>query len=220
MGDFTEPSPFFRFLAAVSRPVMYGPFRRRAFGLQNVPPAGGFVLAANHTSTLDAWPLALPLYPRQVHYMAKAELYKPLLRPILERGGAFPVHRGEHDAEAFKTAVRLARAGGVIAMFPEGTRRRKGLRKKHEARPHPGAARIALAAGVPLVPAAVGGTDRLTRLGPLRVAYGRPIDMDGVGPRREAAGIATERLMDEIAKLEAKLGEAPGPGRPAPRNVG
>jgi 1-acyl-sn-glycerol-3-phosphate acyltransferase len=92
-------------------------------------------------------------------------------------------------------------------MFPEGTRRVKGLRKKHAATPRPGAARIALAAGVPLVPAAIAGTDRLSRLGPVRVAYGPPIDMAALDgrTRRETAVAATERLMEEISALEASL---------------
>jgi 1-acyl-sn-glycerol-3-phosphate acyltransferase len=92
-------------------------------------------------------------------------------------------------------------------MFPEGTRREKGLVKKHVARPRSGAARIALEAGVPLVPCAVAGTDRLSRLGPLRVAYGQPIDIDDlrVGDLRPSSQEATERLMTRIAELEASL---------------
>src|SRR4029453_9900470 len=79
--------------------------------------------------------------------------------------GAFPVRRGQADAEAIATATQLVRDGHVVVMFPEGTRRKKGLRKKYEARAHTGAARIALDAGVPLVPAGVVGTDRLGRAG-------------------------------------------------------
>jgi 1-acyl-sn-glycerol-3-phosphate acyltransferase len=92
-------------------------------------------------------------------------------------------------------------------MFPEGTRRAKGLRKKHEARPRSGAARIALEAGVPLVPAGISGTDRLARLAPLRVAYGPAIPLDDLQghERREAAQQATERLMTAIAELEASV---------------
>ena len=207
MGDFRRASPFFSLLVTVSRPVVRGLFRLRASGLEHLPRAGGFVVASNHVSNLDPWPLGLPLYPRQIHYMAKAELYRnPVLRWVLEKAESFPVRRGERDAEAFKTAVRLAREGGVIAMFPEGTRRAKGLRKKHRPEPRAGAARIALAAGVPLVPAAIAGTDRLSRLGPVRVAYGPPIEMDGLaGTRRGAAKEATERLMREITRLEATL---------------
>jgi 1-acyl-sn-glycerol-3-phosphate acyltransferase len=94
-----------------------------------------------------------------------------------------------------------------MAMFPEGTRRRKGLRKKHEPRPHSGAVRIARAAGVPLVPAAIRGMDRLARLGPVRVLFGPPVplaDLDGLDPR-EAAREGTRRLWAEIQRLEAEL---------------
>ena len=88
-------------------------------------------------------------------------------------------------------------------MFPEGTRRKKGLRKKHEARAHTGAARIALDANVPLVPAGIVGTDRLGRLAQLRVAYGPPIPLDDLAGRDDAAQVATERLMAAIGELEA-----------------
>jgi 1-acyl-sn-glycerol-3-phosphate acyltransferase len=92
-------------------------------------------------------------------------------------------------------------------MFPEGTRRTKGLVKRHEARPRSGAARIALEAGVPLVPAAVRGTDKLTRLGALRVAYGEPVPIDDLRGREvgEAAREATSRLMERILELESSL---------------
>src|ERR687894_1608794 len=129
--------------------------RLRATGLENLPPEGGFVLAANHISNLDPWPLGLPLFPRRfLRFMAKSELYWWPLRYVLDGGGAFPVRRGQNDIEAIQTAVELVRAGHVVAMFPEGTRQRKGLVKKHQPRAHSGAARIAIDAGAPLVPAA------------------------------------------------------------------
>jgi 1-acyl-sn-glycerol-3-phosphate acyltransferase len=206
MGDFRRASTFFTMLVQLSRPFMRFPFRLRATGLEHIPAEGGFVLASNHLSNLDPWPVGVPLFPRQVHYMAKSELYRnPVLRLILERAGAFPVRRGERDPQSFKTAVAHARAGGVVAMFPEGTRRAKGLRKRHVAARHAGAARIALAAGVPLVPAAVKGTDQLRRLGPVRVSYGPPIDLQTNGARRVAAKDATERLMAAISELEDTL---------------
>ena len=81
------------------------------------------------------------------------------------------------------------------------------MRKKHEARWRSGAARIALEAGVPLVPAGIAGTDRLARLGPLRVAYGVPIELDDLLalPADEAAAVATERLRDAVLELERSL---------------
>src|SRR5919204_2016777 len=157
-------APVYLFIGLVSWPFVRGLYRLRAEGIEHLPE-GGFVLAANHTSNFDPWPLGLPLLPhRQLRFMAKAELFNPILGPILRAGGTFKVRRGEGDVEAMRTAVELVRSGEIVVMFPEGTRREKGLRKRHVARPHSGAARIALAAGAPLVPAAIAGTDRLSRL--------------------------------------------------------
>jgi 1-acyl-sn-glycerol-3-phosphate acyltransferase len=203
-----RPPPLYRVVAAVSRPVLYGLFRLRAKGTENVPASGGYVLACNHLSNFDPWPLGMPLYPeRWLRFMAKAELYWWPATYVLDAAGAFPVHRERADIEAIETAVRLAREGNVVVMFPEGTRRRKGLVKKHEARARSGAARIALMAGVPLVPAAVAGTDQLLSLGPLRVAFGEPIELEDVerGDLRRASQEATGRLMASITELEASL---------------
>jgi 1-acyl-sn-glycerol-3-phosphate acyltransferase len=202
-----RPSPLYLAIGLLSWPVVKGLFRLRAQGLEHLP-AGGYVLAANHVSNLDPWPLGLPLFPRRyLRFMGKSELFWTPLKQIIQAGGAFPVRRGERDLEAIDTAIQLVRDGHVVVMFPEGTRQKKGLRKKHEPRAHTGAARIALGAGAPLVPAAVAGTDRLSRLGPLRVAYGPPLDLsdlDGQDPR-EAAQQATDRLMAEIARLRETL---------------
>lgn len=192
----------------MSRPVLYGLFRLRARGQENVPASGGCVLACNHLSNFDPWPLGMPLWPsRWLRFMAKSELYWWPLRLVLNAAGAFKVRRGTGDREAFETAVRLARDGQVVVMFPEGTRRKKGMVKKHQARPRSGAARIALEAGVPLIPAAVAGTDSLLSFGPLRVAYGPAIDTDDLAPDdlRRSAHTATERLMTQITELEASL---------------
>ena len=198
-------SPLYLFAGAVSWPVVKGVFRLRTRGLEHIPE-GGFVLAANHTSNFDPWPLGIPFLPRrQLRFMAKSELFNPVLAPFLRAGGAFKVRRGQGDVEAMRIAAELARSGEIVVMFPEGTRRKKGLRKRFEARPHTGAARIALSAGVPLVPAAIVGTDRLSRLGPLRVTFGPPLDLsdlEGIDVKT-AAVAATERLMGAIEALKA-----------------
>jgi len=204
-----RPPGIYRVVAAVSRPILYGLFRLRAQGVENVPASGGYVLACNHLSNFDPWPLGMPLYPGHwLRFMAKAELYWWPATYILDAAGAFPVNRGRADVVAVQTAIRLAQEGNVVVMFPEGTRRKKGLVKKHQARGRTGAARIALEAGVPLVPAAVGGTDRLLALGPLRIAYGAPIEVEDLlaaGDMRHASQVATDRLMATIAELEASL---------------
>jgi 1-acyl-sn-glycerol-3-phosphate acyltransferase len=203
-----RPSPFYVLVGALSWPLLYGFYRLRAEGRENLPRDGGYVLAANHTSNLDPWPLGLPLWPKRfLRFMAKSELYWWPLGPIISVAGAFPVRRGERDVEAIATAVELAREGNVVAMFPHGTRQRKGLVKRFQPKAHTGAARIALEAGVPLVPAAISGTDRLLRLGPVRVRYGKPIPLDDLASTEpsEAARIATDRLMAEIERLGDEL---------------
>jgi 1-acyl-sn-glycerol-3-phosphate acyltransferase len=204
-----RPPLAYQFVAVLSWPVLYGLFRLRARGHWNLPVTGGYVLACNHVSSLDPWPLGLPLWPRRwLRFMAKSELYWWPLSLVLNGAGAFKIRRGLGDREAIETAIALAREGHVVAMFPEGTRRAKGLVKKHEPRPRSGAARIALEAGVPLVPAAVAGTDRLLKLGPLRIVYGPPIEMDDLRASDDTRGAsqeATRRLMARIAELESAL---------------
>jgi 1-acyl-sn-glycerol-3-phosphate acyltransferase len=208
MAPPPRPSAVYAVIAVLSWPVVRLLYRLRTRGREHLPVSGGFVLAANHNSSFDPWPLGLPLFPRRyLRFMAKSELFWPPLSWIARGGGAFPVRRGEQDTAAIDTAVRLVRDGHVVVMFPEGTRRMKGLRKKHEARARTGAARIALEAEAPLVPAGITGTDRLLRLAPLRVAYGPPVAIDDLrgGEVRHVAQEATDRLMAAIDELEESL---------------
>lgn len=200
-----RPSWLYSLVAVLSWPVLKVAFRLRATGREHVPD-GGCVVAANHWSNFDPWPLGVPLFPRRfLRFMAKKELFWPPLGWIVRAGGGFRVDRGKRDQQAIDTAIALCREGHAVVMFPEGTRRSKGLRKRHEARWHTGAARIALEAGVPLVPAGISGTERLGRLGPVRVAYGAAIEVADLAEldAGEAAQVATDRLRGAIAALEA-----------------
>jgi 1-acyl-sn-glycerol-3-phosphate acyltransferase len=201
------PTPTYNLVAVLSWPLMHGLFRLDARGVENIPADGGFVLAANHVSNFDPWPLGMPLWPkRQLYFMAKVELFKPPLAQFLRAGGAFPVRRGERDIESFEHAVEICRRGDAVAMFPEGTRQSKGLRKRFQARPRTGSARIALTARVPLVPAAIDGTDRLARIPKLRVAFGEPIRVDELGEASvQTYQEATEQLMAQIHELHGSL---------------
>ncbi len=194
------PSLAYSLVAGLSWPIAKLLFRYRAYGHENLPSEGGYVIAAGHVSNLDPWPLGLGLWPRRfLRFMAKSELFWFPLGPVIAACGAFRVHRGRADREAIATAVELAKEGHVIAMFPEGTRRRKGLRKKHRAEAHSGAARIAIEAGVPLVPAGIKGTNGLRRLERWRVRYGSPVEVS------DSAAETTKRLMAAIHELEESL---------------
>ena len=104
-------APLYLFIGLVSWPVVMGLYRLRVQGLEHLPE-GGFVLAANHTSNFDPWPLAMPLWPRRfLRFMAKSELYWWPLGRVITAGGGFPVRRGERDVEAMqRPSTWLARA--------------------------------------------------------------------------------------------------------------
>jgi 1-acyl-sn-glycerol-3-phosphate acyltransferase len=198
--------PFYTFVVVLSWPVVGLLYRLRVRGREHLPE-GGFVLASNHLSNFDPWPLATSLFPkRELRFMAKSELFEnALLGALLKGVGAFRVQRGQADTEAMRTSLAILRDGGVLAMFPQGTRSKKGRRRKLAPKPHPGAARIALQAGVPIIPVAIKGTDRLLALGPFRVTFGPAIpmnDLRGSG-RKDAAEVVTQRLFEAIARLES-----------------
>lgn len=203
-----RPSRPYLVIGGLSYPVLRILYRLRCQGVERLPAEGGYVLAANHCSSLDPWPLGMALYPRRyLRFMAKSELFWFPLGPFISACGAFPVRRGQRDQDAVDTAVRLCREGHVVVMFPEGTRRAKGLRKRHEARWRSGAARIALEAGVPLVPAGISGTAELTRLGAVRVAFGDAVSLGDLANMSvdDAAQVATDRLRVAVTALEASL---------------
>lgn len=208
MPPTPRPSWLYLLIGALSYPILRILGRLRWEGAERLPETGGYVLAANHLSNFDPWFVGMPLFPRRyLRFMAKSELFWFPLGAFITACGAFRVRRGQQDQEAVDTALRLCREGNIVVMFPEGTRREKGLRKRREARWRTGAARIALEAGVPLIPAGIHGSGRLLRFGRLRVAFGDPIvldDLAGMAPD-EAAQIATERLRDAITGLEETL---------------
>ena len=181
-------------------------YRPRVRGRHRLPD-GGFVLCANQLSNMDTVALPISLLPRPVRAMGKAELWKPVLGPLLTALGGFPVRRGRVDTGAIEIAVAEARAGHAVLVFPEGTRRSKGLHKTREPKPHEGPALIALLAGVPVVPAAIRGTEALTRLRRWRIDYGEPIDTTAFAalPRREARRELTRVVWERISELEAQL---------------
>ena len=134
-------------------------------GLENLPQNGPCILAANHLSNLDVFPMQLAL-PRPLFFMAKAELFSNyLLSWLIRQLGAFPVHRGASDQWAIIHSHKILDKGLVLAMFPEGSRSRgKGLSVAKT-----GAARLAIEKNIPLIPVAIFGSQNLFKNIPHRV---------------------------------------------------
>lgn len=182
-------------------------FGFRVTGTENVPEAGPVIIVANHAAAMD--PIALGCAcPRQISFMAKAELFENLMLGAFLRGlHAFPVKRGKVDREAYRQSMDILKAGGVLGMFPEGTRSATGELQNA----HPGAAHFAVQTGTPVLPAAIVGTNPEHRKGMkgfrepmVRVVFGEPIwPKDGLRGRsaREATDVLAEEIMQRISEL-------------------
>ncbi|WP_414480661.1 lysophospholipid acyltransferase family protein [Caldicoprobacter sp.] len=165
-------SLFYKFARAIVRPIMFLLFRIRVEGLENFPMEGKTIVYANHISWLDPVIIGCVL-PRQVFFMAKAELFKiPLLRTVIRYLGAFPVNRGSADLSAIKHSLQVLNEGKVFGIFPEGTRNKTGFLQSFS---H-GIASIAHKSRAKVLPVAIVGQYRLFR--PMTIKIGKPLNFD------------------------------------------
>lgn len=141
----------------------------RVYGAERVPARGGLVVAANHFSWLDP-PALGAASPRTLYFMAKVEAHRvPGLGQLMRSFGAFPVRRGESDRDAVRTMRQIVRDGNALGMFAEGTRQLEGVPGLVQ----PGAAMVAITESVPLIPAAIHGSQtwRIGNFAPVSVAF-------------------------------------------------
>lgn len=168
-------------------------YRVEVLGGERIPAAGGCILAANHESIVDPFVLAVAT-TREIRYMAKAELFRSRAAAAVFRAlGAFPVERGRGDLGAFTEAEQLVRAGHVVGIFPQGTSRQDRVRTWHR-----GAARLALATGMPLVPVRMTGTRSLPPRTRVRIVVGEPIRVAPARPTIVAARTLTAALEQAV----------------------
>jgi 1-acyl-sn-glycerol-3-phosphate acyltransferase len=177
-------------------PFFLAYFRMRRVGREHIPTSGPLLFAANHRSFLDPFVIGM-LVRRPVYYLAKRELFEKRWQArFLSALGAFPVDRGAGDSGAIDTARAILERGDCVVIFPEGTRVRTGPLGRAKR----GIGRLALEAGVPVIPVAVLGTEdvrRGWRIRPRRVYVraGRPLryPTDGTASPARAAGV-TDRI--------------------------
>ncbi len=204
-----------RWLYAVVRtivsPLLRVYFRMHVSGAECIPSEGAAIVAPNHKSFWDSFFIAV-CTRRHVRFMAKTELIEARYGRLLVRLGAFPVRRGQADEEALETARVVLRQGGLLALFPEGTRVRDPDNLGH---PHRGAGRLALETGAPLVPCAIAGTEKIFRGGfpvPRRVqiAFSPPIPVSELAATPESAGtLVGETLWPEVEEEYRRLRARP-----------
>jgi 1-acyl-sn-glycerol-3-phosphate acyltransferase len=176
---------------------LYFPFT--AYQTSKIPRQGAFILASNHTSNLD--PVVLGICSvRRLNFMAKIELFKGPLGFILTHLGSFPVKRGEADFGAMKEALKRLKAGRVILIFVEGTRRIGNEPPKAQA----GVGFLAMKSGVPIVPVYVKGTDKVLapgtnffKRGRVFATFGDPFFVQDAPTYEDAS----QRILDKIYAL-------------------
>jgi 1-acyl-sn-glycerol-3-phosphate acyltransferase len=179
------------------------PFRVQVHGRERVPRSGAVVVVANHSSMADG-PILLGELPRRTVFLVKQEMFKGPLGWFLRKIGQLPVRRGEPDRTPLLAALRVLKAGGVVGIFPEGTRGSGDVANAQH-----GAAWLARSSGAVVLPVACRGTLRPPGtprrfLPVVDVLIGEPFELP-TAKGKQALGVATERVRDRLATLVADL---------------
>jgi 1-acyl-sn-glycerol-3-phosphate acyltransferase len=189
-------------------------WRPHVEGLENIPPTGGAVFAGNHLSVADELFLG-SVVPRHIAFWAKSEYFVGkgvggfFTRTLMHGLGAIKVERagGRAALTAFDGAIPVLKSGDMVAVYPEGTRSPDGRLYRGRT----GAARLAVAAGVPIIPVGVLGTEKVQPIGQpypkligrgkVTVKFGKPIETAGRADDRTSLRALTDEVMAEIQKL-------------------
>ncbi|MDP9223927.1 MAG: 1-acyl-sn-glycerol-3-phosphate acyltransferase [Actinomycetota bacterium] len=199
----------------ILKPLLLWTYDLRVEGLENVPRKGPAIIAANHLSFLDSFFIPLMIKRRKVTYLAKADYFNSWKTAWFFRMvGQIPIERDDRSQarEALLAGVEVLNAGNLLGIYPEGTRSPDG--KLYRGRT--GVARLALAAGVPVVPCGLAGTQEVmpknAKLPHLRhvtivVQFGQPLEFPqfaGKARDRNVLRTVTDDIMDEVVRLSGQ----------------
>jgi 1-acyl-sn-glycerol-3-phosphate acyltransferase len=191
---------FYRFVRPWLTGIPWVLYRVHIEGREHLPATGGFVLAPSHRSMMDIL-FTARVTTRRVRFMGKASLFKvPVLGAFFTALGGFPVARDGTDRKAVRDSMTLLEAGEVLCVYPEGTRQHGSVIQPLQ----PGAAYLALRAGVPIVPVGIAGAEEILRahkgfiprFGRVTIVVGPPLVPEarasGVVPRDKVDALSTE----------------------------
>ena len=185
-------------------------FRLQAFGQNNIPLKGGFILASNHTSYLDP-PILAAACPRMLSFIAKEELFKnAIFGRFITALNAFPLKTETADLRALRWAIGVLKAEGAVAIFPEGGRTTDGELDE----PLKGVGFIAAKANVPIIPVFIEGSNKafpvnskFIRPKKIKVYFGQPIKLEEFNLQTEGSDLyqrIAQRTMEKIRKLKER----------------
>jgi 1-acyl-sn-glycerol-3-phosphate acyltransferase len=198
------------------RPVIGGTTalatRLRAYGTERVPRRGGLVIAFNHFHWIDI-PCVGQVSQRHLYFLAKVEAHRvPGLGQFIRTFGTLSVRRGESDREAVRKMREVVREGGALGVFVEGTRQQSGV----PGHVQPGAAMVAMQEDVPVICAAIHGSQvwRPGNFAPVSIAFGEPMRFEGLPRGGKGYREASEQIEAELYRLWSWLRDLHEAGRP------
>jgi 1-acyl-sn-glycerol-3-phosphate acyltransferase len=203
-------------LKGILKPPLLGIYRIRPEGLENVPKKGAAIIAANHLSFLDSFFIPLVVKWRKVTYLAKADYFKSWKTSwFFKAAGQISCERegGKKSEQSLNIALDVLNSGNLLGIYPEGTRSPDGNLYKGRT----GVARLALKAGVPVIPTGLVGTEdvmpkdaklpKLTGRVPVNVRFGKPLDFSryhGQEHDRYVLRSVTDEIVNEIMHLSGQ----------------
>lgn len=195
---------FYNGIRVCFQPFIKVLYRLHVHGRENIPAEGGLIVCSNHVSAADVIFLTVAVPKRQIHYMAKAELFKiPLLKQFMKGMGAFPIKRGVADISSIKKTIKFLRDKEVVGIFPQGTRC-NGVHPR-ETEVKAGVGMIAWRAGSDVLPVAIITKKYKVRMfRRVDVIIGKPIPYDELGfeaGNHEEQEKVSQRIFDEMIRL-------------------
>ena len=195
--------PFYRFAKALIHPFFMWFQPVKVIGKENIPEDGGYILCSNHTSMSDPF-FKVAIFKRQIHFMAKAELFKVgLFRVVLNAVGTFAVDRGKGDMNAINKAQSLVKEGKILGIYPEGTRHPSG--PPHKAKS--GVAYIAMDTEADILPVSVYREGKYNIFKKTTIRIGELIKYEDMVSEDAAQRANMKKIVDTVTEEITKLWE-------------
>lgn len=195
----------YRFAAHVVKLILSIFGRIKVYEKDKLPESGGYIIACTHTGWVDILWLGVALLPREIHYMAKKELFKSkFTKWLMTVLNAFPVDRENPGPSTIKIPRKLLKEGKIIGIFPSGTRSTEEVPLKR------GAVTIAAYGKSPIVPAAYVGPNNfkdLLKFQKPQLIFGDPIFLPEDQPKKEAMDVMMNELNEKLYTLQRELKE-------------
>ena len=193
----------YRFAANVVKIILSIFGRIKVYEKDKLPKSDGYIIACTHTGWVDILWLGSALLPREIHYMAKKELFQTkFTKWLMTVLNAFPVDRENPGPSTIKVPRKLLKEGKIIGIFPSGTRTTEEVPLKR------GAVTIAAYGKAPIIPAAYVGPNNfkdLLKFQKPKLIFGDPIYLPEDQPKREAMEVMMTELNEKLYTLQREL---------------